>query len=521
MNPDQDKSMDPSNDMKSHDCDILIVDDEIPNLQLLTQLLSAEGYQVRPAERPQLAIESALAKPPSLILLDVRMPEMDGFEVCERLKQDERTHDIPIIFVSALQDVQDRVQGFEAGGVDFISKPFQEAEVLARVRTHMDLRNMQLGLEALVAERTTDLEAEIIERKQAGKALSESEAKYRNLVDNSIVGVFTTTYDGRFTFVNEAIVRMFDFDSAEQMLDGGSLSLWSNPKERERMLAALQEYSNVTNFEAKFTTHTGRHLDALFSARVEGDSISGMVMNITERKQAEYKLKEYQQRLKSLAVQLTLAEEHERRRVAADLHDHVGQSLALARLQLANARKGLPKNNKQDALFDDMSQSLLRAIQDTRHLIFELSSPTLNELGLAAAIDEWMEEQIATRHGIKIEFLDDSQEVTLNADLRAILFRNVRELLTNVIKHARAKSISVSLEETADHLDITIQDDGVGFDFNEALSDVNVLRGFGLFSVQERMTDLGGKLTIVSQPGTGCRAVLHLPFNAQNTEMHA
>ena len=174
MNPDHDKSMDPSNDMKSHDCDILIVDDEIPNLQLLTQLLSAEGYQVRPAERPQLAIESALAKPPSLILLDVRMPEMDGFEVCERLKQDERTHDIPIIFVSALQNVQDRIQGFEAGGVDFISKPFQEAEVLARVRTHMDLRNMQLGLEALVAERTTDLEAEIIERKQAGKALSES-----------------------------------------------------------------------------------------------------------------------------------------------------------------------------------------------------------------------------------------------------------------------------------------------------------------------------------------------------------
>ncbi len=155
--------------------DILIVDDEIPNLQLLTQVLSDAGYQaLRSAKRPKLAIESALAQPPSLILLDVRMPEMDGFEVCRRLKQDERTRGIPVIFVSALQDVQDRVRGFEAGGVDFISKPFQETEVLARVRTHLALRNMQLHLEDLVAKRTAELtvtnktlEAEIDVRKKA------------------------------------------------------------------------------------------------------------------------------------------------------------------------------------------------------------------------------------------------------------------------------------------------------------------------------------------------------------------
>jgi len=86
--------------------DILVVDDEVPNLQLLTQLLSGAGYRVRPARGPQLALDSALAQPPSLILLDVRMPEMDGFEVCRRLKQDERTRDVPVIFVSALRDAQ-------------------------------------------------------------------------------------------------------------------------------------------------------------------------------------------------------------------------------------------------------------------------------------------------------------------------------------------------------------------------------------------------------------------------------
>ena len=145
------------NDKKIVSRDILIVDDEIHNLKLLAEFLGLAGYQVRTGERPQLAINSAMARPPSLILLDVRTPGMDGFEVCKRLKQDERTRDIPIIFISALQEVQDRVQGFEAGGVDFITKPFQEEEVLARVRTHVELRNMQLHLADLVEKRTAEL----------------------------------------------------------------------------------------------------------------------------------------------------------------------------------------------------------------------------------------------------------------------------------------------------------------------------------------------------------------------------
>ena len=137
--------------------DILIVDDEISNLRLLTELLEKDGYQVRPTDKAQTAIEAALAKPPSLILLDVRMPEIDGFEVCRRLKQDEGTQHVPIIFVSALQDVEARVQGFEAGGVDFITKPFQELEILARVKTHMALHRTQQNLKQLVDERTTEL----------------------------------------------------------------------------------------------------------------------------------------------------------------------------------------------------------------------------------------------------------------------------------------------------------------------------------------------------------------------------
>ena len=270
--------------------DILIVDDEIPNLQLLSELLGREGYQVRPANSPQLAIDSALARPPALILLDVRMPDMDGFEVCNHLKQDERTRDIPILFISALQDVHDKVRGFEAGGVDFISKPIQEEEVLARVRTHLELRNMRLNLVELITERTAEL--------------ARSEAKYRGLVENALVGVFNSTPDGRFIFVNEALARMFDIESPELMTAQGSLDRWSDPKDRERMLAELQQRGKVTNFEAEAITHTDRHIHVLFSAQQVGNDIIGMVMDITERKQAETKLQKANTAIGQLQMQL-------------------------------------------------------------------------------------------------------------------------------------------------------------------------------------------------------------------------
>ena len=107
---------------------------------------------------------------------------MSGFELCRHLKQDRRTVEIPVIFVSALQDVEDRVQGFEAGGVDFVSKPFQESEVLARVKTHLQLRTIQLHLEELVAERTGEL-------KKANLALGASEEKFRTVVEQATEGI--------------------------------------------------------------------------------------------------------------------------------------------------------------------------------------------------------------------------------------------------------------------------------------------------------------------------------------------
>ena len=245
---------------------------------------------MRVADRPQLAINAALSQTPALILLDVKMPDIDGFEVCKRLKQDERTYDIPIIFISALQDVKDRVQGFEAGGVDFISKPFQEAEVLARVRTHLELRSMQLSLAELVDMRTDEL--------------ARSEAKYRGLVENSMVGVFTSTIDGRFTFVNDAMVKLFDFHNTEQMIAQGSIELWSDLENREKMLAKLQKHGSVINFRAEANTHTDRHIQVLFSAKKIGNDVYGMVMDITELHEAYTKIEKLQKQLQAESTYL-------------------------------------------------------------------------------------------------------------------------------------------------------------------------------------------------------------------------
>ena len=187
---------------------ILIVDDTPDNLRLLAGILEERGYDVRPASSGSRALAAVQAERPDLILLDIKMPEMSGYEVCEQLKAREDTCDIPIIFISALQDMSEKVKGFTLGGVDYITKPFQTEEVLARVDTHLMLSRFRLHLEELVAERTAELEREVTERKQAEKALQKSEQQYRLLVEKVTDGI-AILQEQRFVLVNETLAAMF------------------------------------------------------------------------------------------------------------------------------------------------------------------------------------------------------------------------------------------------------------------------------------------------------------------------
>ncbi len=134
--------------MTNYQGNILVVDDTPENLQLLVGMLKEKGYKVRPVPSGDLALSGAQFLPPDLILLDIMMPEMDGYEVCSKLKADERTKGIPVIFISALSDVLDKVKAFSVGGVDYITKPFQEEEVLARVEIHLAKQHLQKSLQS-------------------------------------------------------------------------------------------------------------------------------------------------------------------------------------------------------------------------------------------------------------------------------------------------------------------------------------------------------------------------------------
>src|SRR5688572_10779601 len=132
---------------RSERTSILVVDDTLENLRLLAGMLNGQGYEVRPVNGGKQALQAIERDPPDLILLDINMPEMDGYEVCRRLRQLEGARDIPVIFLTALTETDCRVNAFNVGGVDYITKPFQLDEVYARIRTHLRLRRLQAELE--------------------------------------------------------------------------------------------------------------------------------------------------------------------------------------------------------------------------------------------------------------------------------------------------------------------------------------------------------------------------------------
>src|SRR5919202_1085327 len=162
--------------------DLLVVDDTPDNLRLLSTLLSEQGYKVRKVISGQLALRVVSVASPDLILLDINMPEMNGYEVCEQLKADPKTSEIPVIFISALDDVWDKVKAFEVGGVDYIAKPFQCEEVLARVKNQLSLRWLSKQLSeqnARLQQEIRDKEAAARHRQQVEEALRQSEARER------------------------------------------------------------------------------------------------------------------------------------------------------------------------------------------------------------------------------------------------------------------------------------------------------------------------------------------------------
>jgi putative two-component system response regulator len=199
---------------------IVIVDDNPENLHVLSAMLQSAGYKVRPALGGEIALLAIGVSVPDLILLDIRMPDMDGYEVCKRLKADQRTRDVPVIFISALDETQDKLAAFEVGGIDYLTKPFQAQEVLARINTHLQLRRMQQKLDSLVEARTHELGLAL-------EALEESQQQTHRMLEQTIQAIarlaekrdpYTAGHQARVALLSVAIAQ--EIGMPAQRLEG-------------------------------------------------------------------------------------------------------------------------------------------------------------------------------------------------------------------------------------------------------------------------------------------------------------
>lgn len=231
---------------------------------------------------------------------------------------------------------------------------------------------------------------------------------------------------------------------------------------------------------------------------------------IRTRKQAQTKLLVYQNQLRSLASELSLAEERTRRQIATDVHDHIGQNLAIAKMKLQHLSETI-KGPQLGPTVNEIRDIIADAIESSRTLTFEISPPVLYELGFEAAI-EWLLRKARKQQRLETDFQTDGCKKPLDENICVFLFQAVRELLINVAKHAKAKNVMVSVCRLDDHIQVSVADDGVGFDTNKLESMHLNPAGFGLFSIQERLSYVGGKLKIDSQPGKGAEFTITAPL---------
>jgi two-component system, sensor histidine kinase and response regulator len=222
--------------------------------------------------------------------------------------------------------------------------------------------------------------------------------------------------------------------------------------------------------------------------------------------------RENELKLHALSAQLVVAEEQERRRLAGQLHDGIGQNLGWVKIQLS-ALKARTQEPESVTTLIDITKTLDTVIQQTRSLTFEISPPILYEMGLEPAL-EWLTEHFQSRFGLPCSFEFTGSASRLSSDVAVVLFQAVRELLFNVVKHAKAKHATVAVQRDAAWIMIAVSDDGIGIDLATSTRPIEKLSGFGIFSIRERLTYLGGALEVDSGRGKGTRIVLKAPFQA-------
>lgn len=523
---------------------ILIADDTPGNLGVVVDSLEARGIRVLVALDGIEALERAAFSQPDVILLDVKMPGIDGFETCRRLKRDERTRDIAVIFMTSLMDNEDRVQGFLVGGVDYVTKPLRVDEMVARVGVHLELRimhkqvlaqNRQLlaevavrketeaalsqardDLERRVALRTQELarananlRAQIDERRRADARLQASEARFRAIVETSPVPLCITSMpDGRILYTNQPLRELFGMDEG---LSANIADFYAEQGERERLIERLRTEGSFGNTEVQFRRPDGTRLWAMATARVatydDSPAIYVGLNDITGRKQMEQELVESREQQRELSAYMEAIREDERKRIAMEIHDELGQLLTALKMDVSLLKMRMAHDAEATKKADDMRQLVEGTISMVRNVASHLRPAALN-FGIVSAL-EWLVDEFNRRNAIACELRIQGGEPTLSDAHATALFRIAQASLTNVARHAAATHVEVTLVSTAARLVLHVRDDGCGFDQQVARRNYS----YGLLGMNERARLIGGSLSIDSSPGAGTVVSIHIPLD--------
>jgi PAS domain S-box-containing protein len=415
-------------------------------------------------------------------------------------------YDNPRVWIEAIHPddrrrVEDAFNKFRETGL--YSEEFRILRPDGSARWILD-RGVIIHDESGQIHRVAGIAEDITKKKEAEIALRESEVTARALLNATTDAVLLIDKEGLIIDINDRMSEWLDHLPPE-----------------------IAEQRKTKGFEAVRTgrpisfedQREGRWLEnsvyPILDSHGEASRFAIYSRDITQRKQTEEKLLEYQKRLKSLASELTLAEERERHRIATELHDEISQSLFFSKMKLEGLHKSASDKQSDDTL-DEINNSLGRIIASMRSLTFDLSSPILYEFGFEEAVAEWLTEQVEKKHGIATEFEDDGLPKPLDEDIRVILFRNVRELLFNVVKHAHAKKIKVSIQKLSSRIRVSVEDDGLGFEPAKVKSMITNKKAFGLFSIRERLEHFGGNLEIESESGCGCRVTITSPLKRED-----
>ena len=390
-------------------------------------------------------------------------------------------------------------------------------EITDRKKAEEALRKTHDELEQRVLERTAELEninqklrRQIFECEYAEAALKESEQKYSTLVEDALIGVYIIK-DGIIEFANDKFAAIYGYEK-DELIGMSSLDL-VHPEDRalikEMRAKRLKGDKVPSEYEIRGLKKNGDTIWVMRSFSLinfkDGPAIAGIVSDMTKRRKAEQALRESDKELRILSNQLLSAEEAERKRIARELHDGIGQALSAIKFSVENSLRQLVNEADHSELksLEAVIPLTQKTIEEVRRIVKDLRPAILDDLGILATINWFCREFQNIYAGIRISRKIGIQEGDIPSPLKTVIYRILQEALNNIAKHSRADRVQLSLEKSDSRIALKIQDNGVGFDLAKTISLKPSQRGFGLASMRERAKLSGAAFDIVSTVGKG------------------